>query len=67
MRNKNQIGFIIALVAMLLVAGCSTGGDRRGEVKFSGEPLPLTSLNSSLNDRSTWIDGPPAGRPERGF
>jgi hypothetical protein len=64
MRNKNQIGFIIASVVVLLLAGCSTGSGRRGEMNFSDQPLPLTNIESSLNDRTTWIDGP---WTERGF
>ena len=57
MRNKNQIGLIVAVVTVMLLAGCSTNRRSQREVTYS-DPPPLTNLDSAVNDRRTWIDGP---------
>src|SRR5438477_179388 len=58
MRNTNRIGFIFAAVTVMLLAGCSTSRRSHREVTYSDLPA-LINLDSVVNDRSTWIDGPP--------
>ena len=66
MRNKNQIGLIVAAVTVMLLSGYSTNRGSQREVTYSAPP-PLTNLDPTVNDRSTWIDGPPASTPSSRF
>jgi len=61
MKNKTRISFIVAVVSAVLVTCCSTSPSGHRDVAHSDAPPP-TSAESTLNDRSTWIDWPVAPR-----
>ncbi|MEY2427440.1 MAG: hypothetical protein QOJ40_325 [Verrucomicrobiota bacterium] len=58
MKDNKQIASILILLAILLLAGCSTTPSSRREATHSYTFHPI-NFESVLTDRSNWIDGPP--------